>query len=259
VLFSVIIPITDDNVHLLPFTLESIAEQIFDSFEIIIIDGRAKGDSLSIYDANRYRLKRVYIALDRNLSAMWNKGVDLSQGKYLHFMQPGEFYISRNTFRFLKEFIEKNPSVDLIYTGRIIRHSLSMPQQFFKQIEKIDLKGARVPQDGLQAYWFKKDTLLFLNKFDTRYRIQGGFDLICRLFQKPNLQKIFMPRILTDYEYRLPRPKWIIQQLIETLFIIFRRFGLGKAAFFWIAQNHLRFICWWSKSIKQAFWKKHSA
>jgi hypothetical protein len=255
--FSIIIPITDCNIHLFPFTMDSIASQRFDSYEVIVIDGQTKEHSLSIFDAYRHHLARVDTALGCNLSEMLNEGIDLSQGKYLHFLQPGEFYISQNSLHFLKEFINENHSPDLIYTGSVIRHSLTPPEQLFRQIELEDLKGAKIPY-RLEAYWFQKDAILMTGKFNPAYQIQGGFDLICRFYRYPTLRKVFIRRILTDYEYRLQKPKWILHQLYETLVIIFRHFGFSKAAVFWIAQNHLRFICWWSRSIKEAFWKHHS-
>ncbi len=254
-LFSIIVPINDQNVHLLSFTLDSIAQQGLDSYEVIIIDGQSKEHSLTIFEAYQPRLARIYTALDRNFSAMLNKGVDLASGRYLHFLQPGEFYLSRNAFRFLKEFIDLNSTPDLIYTGCILRHSQALPQQFFKPITIEDLKGVKIPL-GLQAYWFRKETILRLGKFDTRYRIQSGFDMVCRLYCHPELRKVFMRRILTDYEYRLAKPTWIMRQLFETLVIIFRQFGFSKAVFFWIANNQFRLIRWWSKNIKSAFWKR---
>ncbi|MBS0605209.1 MAG: glycosyltransferase [Verrucomicrobia bacterium] len=253
-IFSIIVPLTDENVHLLPFTMDSIAEQTLNSYEVIVIDAQTKEHSLCVFDAYRSHITRIYTALDRNLSAMLNKGVDLSRGSYLHFMQPGEFYISRNAFRFLKNFIDQNPSPDLVYTGCVLRHSLAPPQQLFKQIQEEDLKGAKVPQ-GLQAYWYKRDAVVLCGKFRTRYQIQGGFDLLCRFYRIPTLRKVFMRRILTDYEYRLPRAKWIIRQFFETLIILFRHFSLSKAALFWVGQNNLRFFRWWGRSVKAAFWK----
>lgn len=255
--FSIIIPITDRNAHLLPFTMDSIASQRFDAYEVIVIDGQTKEHSLAIFDAYSPRIAHIDTTLDRNLSAMLNKGVDLSKGEYLHFLQPGEFYISQNSFISLKEFVNENRSPDLIYTGFVIRHSLTPPQQIFRQIELEDLKGAKIPY-RLEAYWFKKDAILITGKFNPAYQIQGGFDLICRFYCNSTLRKVFMRRILTDYEYRLQKPKWILRQLYEMLLIIFRHFGFSKAVVFWIAQNHLRLIRWWSRSIKGAFWKRHS-
>ncbi len=255
--FSIIVTLTDDNVHLLPFTLDSIAQQALESYEVIVIDGQTKEHSLCVFEAYRAHITRIYTALDRNLSSMLNKGVDLSSGQYLHFLQPGEFYISRNAFRFLKDFIDQNPSPDLVYTGRVVRHSLSLPQQLFVQIGEEDLKGGKVPQ-GLQSYWFKREAIISVGKFRTRYEIQGGFDLVCRFYRNSMLSKVFMRRILTDYEYRLPKPKWIFRQLFETLLILLRHFGLNKAVLFWIAQNTLRFFRWWLRSIKGAFWKRRT-
>ncbi len=153
--FSVILPIVDQNVHLLPFTLDSIAEQVFDAYEVIVIDAQTKEHSLGVFDAYRPHITRIYTALDRNMGAMLNKGIDLSCGEYLHFLRPGEFYISRHALRFVKEFIDENPAPDLVYTGSIIRHSLAPAQQFFKQIEEEDLREAKLPQ-GLQSFWLKK-------------------------------------------------------------------------------------------------------
>ena len=253
---SVIVPITDQNVHLLSFTMDSIASQAFGAFEVIVVDGQTREHSLAIFDAYRHCVARFYTALDRNLSAMLNKGAELAKGKFLHFLQPGEFYISRNSLLILKEFVQQSSEPDLVYTGCIIRHSLSPPQQLFHPIEEETLKGAKVPY-SLQAYWFKKEAVRLTGKFNTAYLIQGGFDLICRFHRNPTLRKVFLRRILTDYEYRLRKPKWILRQIFETLVIIFRHFGLSKAVFFWIAQNHFRLISWWSKSIKGAFWKRH--
>lgn len=252
-----IVTVTDENVHLLPFTMDSIAEQAFDSYEVIIVDGQTKEHSLCVFEAYRCHITRVYTALDRNLSCMMNKGIDLSKGSYLHFLHPGEFYISRNAFLFLKDFIYKSPSPDLVYTGCVMRHSLSVPQQLFNLLDEANLKGAKVPL-GLQAYWFKRDALIDIGKFNVRYQIRGGFDLVCRFYRTSGMRIVFMRRILIDYEYRLSNPKWIIRQLFETLIILLRHFGMTKAALFWIAQNNLRFFRWWFKSIKGAFWKGHA-
>ena len=256
-LFSIVICITDHNAQWLPFTMDGIAGQTSHSYEVIVIDGQAKEYSLAVFDAYRSRLVHIYKMHGGNLSAMMSEGIKFAQGTYLHFLQPGEFYISRNSLYFLEEFIHKNPSADLIYTGYVVRHSLTPPQQLFQSVDLEGLKEAKLPH-RLEAYWFKKQVVLELGGYNKSYRIQGGFDLICRFFLNAALHKVFMRRILTDYEYRLPKAKWILRQLYETMLIVFRHFGFSKAIFFWVAQHHLRFFRWGSKSIKGAFWKHHS-
>ena len=69
------------------------------------------------------------------------------------------------------------------------------------------------------------------------------------------MRKVFMRRILTDYEYRRFSAKKIIEQFWETLVIISKHFGLSKALIWWAAQNHLYLFRWWMKSVKSIFWK----
>jgi len=251
--FSIIVAVQGNTVHLLPFTLDSIISQSFEPYEIIIIDGQTKEHSLHVFNAYRSHISRIYSALDRNLFAMFNKGISLAQGEYLHFLVPGEFYLSRQAFSFMWEFILTQSSPDLVYTGSIVRHSFSPPQTLFQQISEETLKGAKIPL-SLTSYWFRKEALLTLGKFNTRYRYQGGFDLVCRFYNAISLRKAFLRRILTDYEYRLSPPKVILRQLLEILFTIFCYFGFSKAVLWWLAQNHFRFIQWGIKCIKGAFW-----
>jgi glycosyltransferase involved in cell wall biosynthesis len=255
--FSIVVCITDQNAQWLPFTMDSIAGQTSGSYEVIVIDGQAKEHSLSVFDAYLSRIAHIHKADGGNLSVMMNKGIELSQGTYLHFLQPGEFYISRNSLHFLEEFLNTSPAADLIYTGCVVRHSLTPPQQLFQSIDLEGLKEAKIPH-RLEAYWFRREAFLGLGGCNASYRIQGGLDLVCRFFLHTGLHRVFMKRILTDYEYQLPKPKWILRQLYETVVIVFHHFGFSKAVFFWIAQNHLRFFRWGSKSIKGAFWKNHS-
>lgn len=256
--FTVVVPVTDQSAHLLPFTMDSIVSQAFNDFEIIVVDGLSSSSRYDLFHSYHDEKTRVYSALDHNLFAMMNKGISLAKAEYVHLLLPGEFYISRHAFRFVKEFIEKRSGPDLVYTAYLARHQYSAPQLISKQIQEEDLKGGRVPM-SLQAYWFKRNTLKSLGAFNQKYRQQAGFDLICRFFLSENQHKAWMPRVLTDFEYRLPPPRQIISHLAETLSIIFIHFGWSKAVIWWMAQNHIRFLRWWIKSIKAALWKRSEA
>ncbi len=252
--FSVVVPVTEDSVHLLCFTLDSILAQTYPSYEVIVVDAEQIGCPSAVLDAYLGRVERVYSALGGNLSGMLNQGITLCKGSYVHFLQPGEFYISRHAFEFVKRVIDDGSCPELIYTGCTIRHSLAPQQQVLQQIHAEDLKCANIPQT-LQAYWFQREALIALGKFKKRYKIQGGFDLICRFYSNPGFQKVQMRRVLTDYEYRLPRASWIFRQLLETFLILISHFGLSLATLGWVLQNHLRFFRWWFRSVKAAFWK----
>lgn len=252
--FSVIVPVLDKTLHLLPFTLDSIVSQEFEGFEIVLIDGQSGEHDLDLFNAYQPHISRIYSALDRHPFSMKNKGLMLARGKYLHFLDPGEFYMTCHALSLMRNFIEACDFPDLIYTGSVSRYSLSLPQVSIQQISEERLRGGDLPT-SLQSYWFQKEALVALGGFNAAYEIQGGVDVICRFYLSPSYRKAFLKRILTDYEYRRLSPKKVIQQFIETLMIICRHFGLSKALVWWLAQNHLRLLKWWWRSIRGAFWK----
>ncbi len=254
-LFSIIIPIYDRNAYLLPFTLDSIAQQSFTSYEVILIDGQTGERRENSFHTYHQHVAHIYSALDRNFSAMLNKGVELAKGRYLNFIFPGEFYLSHRAFHHVQECIAQGPPPDLLYSGSILRHSHSKPQLFFRQIDLADLKTSRVSM-SLHPYWFHRDAILALDKFTPRYHLQGGFDLLCRLYARQSYRKVFLKRVITDYEFRLLPPKYIMRQSWETLLIVMAHFGLSGALFWWISKNSLRLMRWWGRSIKLALWRK---
>ncbi len=56
------------------------------------------------------------------LFAMMNKGSLLSKGGCVHILVPGEFYISRRAFTFMKQFIDSQADPDLLYTAYLARY-----------------------------------------------------------------------------------------------------------------------------------------
>jgi len=255
VLFSVVILLNDQNAYLLPFTLNSVSEQTFSSHEVIIIDSRKEKVDHEVFKNTLAHLTSIQSFSDVNLYAMMNEGIKAAKGRYLHFLVPGEFYLSCHGLSLVKECLEHHHFPDLVYSGYIIRHSLSPPQTVFKQISSEDLKGGKLPM-SLLAFWMKKEALLSVGLFDKKFEMQGGIDLICRFYRRNDLKKIFLKRILTDYEYRRPPPKKVLRQQWETLLILWRHFGISKALFLWVARNHVRLFLWWLKNLKAAFWRR---
>jgi glycosyltransferase involved in cell wall biosynthesis len=195
--FSVVMVITDSTAHLVSLTMDSVVSQSYDSFEIVVIDGQTQEHSLEIFDAYKARISRIYSALDLNLYSMMNKGISLAKGQYIHFLMPGEFYISRHAFSFMAEFIGQHQRPDLIYCGGIIRHSLSPPQIILHKTTLQDLKGGKLSA-SLQSYWFLREALISVGKFSSRFQIQGGQDLVCRFFFGAGTPIAFPPTTLTD-------------------------------------------------------------
>lgn len=253
VCFSVIIPVLDKAAYLLPFTLDSIYAQAKGDYRIIIIDGTKTGMNLGVKENTE-----IYPAAFSNLFAMMNQGVLQAKGDYIHFLNPGEFYISRNVFSFVEKFLLAYGEPDMAYSGCFIRHNFGQPTVFVKEIQLQDLQRG-VISSSLQAFWFRRETLQLMGRLSEKFEIQGGLEIVCRIYSATTLRKAFMKRILTDYEYRKPSTKWAVKQFLETVFIIFFHFGFTHNLFSLIGQNYLKFVRWWWKMLKSAFWKQNVA
>ncbi len=226
--FTIALIITDQTAYLLPFTLDGISKQDFHDFEVL------------------------KIAHQGNISEMMNEAIAQANGEYIHFLTPGEFYTSSRSLTLIAEQIHSHANPDLLSMGYIERHSLALPQTFIQPLSIKDLKRGRFAH-SLQSHFFRTETLLNLGGFNPDYVAQGGFDMICRFYEDSHLRKTFIRRVLTDYEYRLLPPKRVVAQFFEVFLIICRHFGLSKALIWWTAQNNLRLLRWWFKSVQRAF------
>lgn len=251
--FSVIIPVLDKAAYLLPFTLDSIYGQLGGNYQVIIVDATKAGLNLGSRTDTE-----VYPAAYSNLFAMLNQGVLQAKGDYIHFLSPGEFYISRTVFSFVEKFVLGYGEPDMAYAGCFMRHHYGHPSVFVKPITVQDLQRGRL-SSSLQSYWFRSETLQMMGRFSEKFEIQGGLEIVCRIFCAKTLRKVFIKRILTDYEYRKPTTKWALKQFLETLFIVFFHFGFSKELFSLVGQNYLKFVRWWWKMLKSAFWKQNVA
>ncbi len=254
--FTVIITLTDKLSYLFPFTLESlILQKGSASFEEIIVDG-SKGK----ISFDHLPLENVTILQSENSnpSCMLNQALSVAKGHYIHCMMPGEFYMSKKALAFATKIIHAHDFPDLMYTARMVRHRFGQPTVDMQPLSMGDLKKGRAAP-SLQSFWLRREALVMLGGFNQKYEIQGGYDVICRFFLAPTLKKAFVRRLLTDYEYRMPSSRYVLQSCLETFWISFTHFGPTLHLFAWLVQNCLRLFHFSWKLIRSSFWKRHVA
>ncbi len=204
--------------HLLPSTLDSLKLQD-GSFEIILLDAEGTGRLHNL--AGRYEgLKiRVENAPNRNLAEMMNLGVELSRGKYIQFLEPGDRYISQYGLSYLTELIQKEPEM----------------------ISAIDVSREA------RCHWFLKSNIIKLGGFDEHLSFRPMLDLLCR-FEKEGIEPLSCGRVLVD------SPKEVGGPLLETCKILYRYFGF-KHTLKWLAQRYSGAFQRVLFFFKEAFWQ----
>jgi glycosyltransferase involved in cell wall biosynthesis len=234
-------------------TLESILAQHYPDFEVLVIDGASSDRTLEVIKSFRdHRLKILSVSNFHRYEIM-NRGISQASGKYINFLFPGDFYINRNTLRIIMTFALNQEEPHLVYGGTLLRDGRSEVKILYNPLSLTRLKLGHQPT-SLQSCWFSIDTFATLGKFDTKYQLRGGFDLLCRFCLHSNMKAVSLYRVLTDYDLRWVTRQAIFTHFKETMQIIYKYFGLlTTSKWLWHQKDTQRLMKSWIKNLRIAF------
>lgn len=249
---SIVIP-TYNCAQSIAVTLESVLEQEYPDFEVIIIDGSSTDRTLEVLKS--YRTEKVYIhtVTSYNRYEMLNKGITHAHGTYINFLFPGDFYINKTVLKQMMRSVLEHEKPHLAYCGTHLRDGRSEVKILFRPLNLALLKNGQQPT-SLQSCWFRNDTFREIGKFNTRLRLRGGFDLLCRFCLHKGLRATAENRVLTDYDLRWVTRRLVLRHFWETCRTVYRYFGFFYALrWLMIQKDSWRFTKLWIRSIKIAF------
>lgn len=115
-LISIIIPIYNSCEYLLN-TLKSLEAQSYHHYEIILINDGSTDNSLKILEEYKRKNNRVILYNQKNMgvSAARNKGIELSKGEFVTFLDSDDLYSSSFLEKMLSKQMKKN--ADVVYCG----------------------------------------------------------------------------------------------------------------------------------------------
>lgn len=248
---SVIIP-TSNVAMLISTTLESVLIQKYSNFEVIIVDCSTDRTLEIIRNYQDDRI-RIYSVGENNRYEMLNKGLSQALGSYVNILFPGDFYLYPETLKLMMHLALDHDSPQLVYCGTLLRDAIKEVKILFRPLNIDLLKRGQQPT-SLQSCWFRIDALRKIGKFNTRYEIRGGFDLLCRFCLQPDFTFASTSRVLTDYDLRAVTRQMVATHFKETFQAIYCYFGL-KTAVRWllIQKDWLRYLSLLKRSLKIAF------
>lgn len=116
-LFSVIVPVYNIRSYI-GITLQSILDQTFKDFEIIVIDDGSTDGSRQIVEALAEKDRRLKLLRQDNsgVSAARNLGIENAKGDWIIFVD-GDDALRRDALEIISNCIARNPEADLIGYG----------------------------------------------------------------------------------------------------------------------------------------------
>ena len=127
-----IITINRNNAAGLEKTMHSVATQTFTDFEYIVVDGASTDGSVEVIrryaDTFGDRIKWISEP-DNGIYSAMNKGISMSDGEYLEFLNSGDSLASNSVVACMNKALEENSFPSILYgnmlkdmpNGRIVR------------------------------------------------------------------------------------------------------------------------------------------
>lgn len=185
-----IITATFNAESMLPNLLESLAEQSFRDFNVIIQDGNSVDNTLAIAQSFRSVLPEIVInsMADNGIYDAWNKALDIGGdrlGQWLLFLGADDSLASPDVLAKVHDSLGEVPNninfaateICWVVGDRIerARYYAQLPEAFDNL-----WKHMTVPFPGL----FIRNNIFVKNRFDSAFKIAGDYDLLVRTWQQ---------------------------------------------------------------------------
>jgi glycosyltransferase involved in cell wall biosynthesis len=177
-LVSVIITVFNGEKYLRE-AIESVIGQTYDSFELIVVDDGSTDNSGKIANGFTPQLRYFYQE-NCGQGAALNRGIELSRGRFLSFLDDDDLWTKDKLARQMAAFAD-NPEADIVF-GHV--------EQFYSsELDENYRKSVRIPAKVMPGYFkgsmlIKRDSFSRVGKFDTRWRLGDFIDWYSRAMEE---------------------------------------------------------------------------
>lgn len=192
IFFSIIIP-TYNSALTVQKCIESILNQTYKNFEILIIDGVSTDNTIEII--RLYNDSRINILSepDKGIYDAMNKGIKVAKGEWTYFIGSDDSFYDENVLEYIFAEINKQ-KVDVIYGNVLMAETNKIYDGEFDN-EKF-LKGDLICH---QAIFYRKKIHYDLGFYNTKYKVLADHNLNLKWFFSKKHKHAYINRIIANY------------------------------------------------------------
>lgn len=170
-------------------TVNSVLKQNFDSYEIIVKDGLSTDDSLSRIPESK-RIK-VYSQKDTGIYDAMNQAIEFSNGKYICFLNCGDYFVDENVLKDIFKTAKKHDSA-------VVYGDYSRKGILFKQPTKLtDFYLYRTPLCH-QTMFISRELFNRNGFYNIEYKILADYEHTLHDFFA-NIEFVHSDTVVCDY------------------------------------------------------------
>ncbi|MDY2587169.1 glycosyltransferase family 2 protein [Winogradskyella aquimaris] len=191
-----IITINYNNADGLKKTMDSVRDQSWQEFEHIVIDGNSTDKSLEIIKSYTYKNLNWISEPDTGIYNAMNKGIDRAHGKYLLFLNSGDFLEHKNVLSTVLNFLTLEKS---IISGDII-FKKENSQRLRQHPEKMSFSYLIGNAISHPSTFIKQDLFETYGKYDENLKIVSDWAFFLKVLGLNDETYIRLPETITVFD-----------------------------------------------------------
>ncbi len=221
-------------------TILSVLNQTYDNYEYIIIDGASTDGSLEIISKYADKIDKIISEKDKGIYSAMNKGIRLSKGEYLLFLNAGDYLHNENL---LEKLFQEKLDFDIIYGDMILDYA-NGKTKLGKQPEQITYKQMYFSTIWHPASIIKRELFTLYGLYDETFKIAGDYEFFIKVLYKHNVSLKYLPLTFSIYNLqgisaRPENQKLVLQekeiaQKRHFPFLIFCYYKYFSPSFIWL-------------------------
>ena len=202
---SVIIP-TYNRAHLIGRAIQSVLNQTYQDFEIIIVDDGSTDDTEEVikkFQRKDERIKYVKHEKNKGSSAARNTGIKLARGKYIAFQDSDDEWLPEKLEKQMRVFENAPERVGVIYTGY---WRVEGSKRIYIPSPKVKRKEGYIHDNLLEGNFVstqtavvKRECLQLAGMFDERLPRLQDWELFIRISKAYEFKCVDEPLVVSHF------------------------------------------------------------
>ncbi|MCG2794060.1 MAG: glycosyltransferase [Weeksellaceae bacterium] len=188
--YSIIIP-TYNSEKTLAAALESVLQQRFSDFEVLIMDGLSSDRTVEIAQSFGDERIKIFSEKDGGVYEAMNKGIDRAQGEWLYFLGSDDTLYDDGV---LEKFAKEVEDQDLVYGNAwFIKIERSHAGEINREILMTQTNICH------QAIFYNKNLFTKLGGYNLIFPIWADWDFNVRCFSLPEIKIKYVDLLVANY------------------------------------------------------------
>lgn len=186
--FSIIIP-TYNRANILPRAIQSVLDQEFTDWELIIVDDGSVDDTKTVIASFLDKRIRYYWQENRELNGARNTGIRLAKGQYLAFLDDDDLYLKKHLLVLYSHIAKNQSDVNIFRTGMLLESKLGAQKGMLYDNIAPPVYFLWHHPVNLLSFAFHRSVFEEL-KFDEQFLLGDDFHFLMQLFLKRSFVQI---------------------------------------------------------------------